>query len=103
MIFPLRTKILPREDFLETTLTFVNSRLHVENAARDIVAIMRSTEVAVMLRYIPGLVGAVAAMVAFRLLGMLDFSFRILVFFVTYLAVTIFVDKAMAHYGKKDS
>ena len=56
-----------------------------------------------MLRYIPGLVGAVAAMVAFRLLGMLDFSLRILIFFATYLAVTIFVDKAMTRYGKKDS
>ena len=55
-----------------------------------------------MLRYIPGLVGAVAAMVAFRLLGMLDFSLRILVFLVVYLAVTIFVDKAMGRYGKKD-
>ena len=56
-----------------------------------------------MLRYIPGLVGAVAAMVAFHLLGMLDFSFRILIFFAVYLAVTIFVHKAMARYGKKDS
>jgi multidrug efflux pump subunit AcrB len=53
-----------------------------------------------MLRYIPGLVGALAAMVAFRLLGMFDFSLRILVFFAVYLAVTIFVDKAMARYGK---
>jgi multidrug efflux pump subunit AcrB len=56
-----------------------------------------------MLRYVPGLVGAVAAMVAFRLLGMLDFSLRFLVFFAVYLAVTIFVDKAMGRYGKKNS
>ncbi len=55
------------------------------------------------MRYIPGLVGAVAAMVAFRLISMLDFSLRILIFFVVYLAVTIFVDKAMARYGKNDS
>lgn len=55
-----------------------------------------------MLRYIPGLAGAVAAMVAFRLLGVFDFSVRVLIFFVVYLAVTIFVDKAMARYGKKD-
>ena len=54
------------------------------------------------MRYIPGLVGAVAAMVAFRLLGMLDFSLRILIFFAVYLTVTIFVDKALARYGKKD-
>jgi len=56
-----------------------------------------------MLRYIPGLVGAVAAMVSFRLLGVLDFSLRILIFFAVYLVVTIFVDKSMARYGRKDS
>lgn len=56
-----------------------------------------------MLRYIAGLVGAVAAMIAFRFLGMLDFSLRILIFFAVYLVVTIFVDKALARYGKKDS
>ena len=54
-----------------------------------------------MLRYIPGLIGALAAMVAFRLLGMLDFSVRILIFFAVYLLVTILVDKAMTRYGKK--
>lgn len=55
------------------------------------------------MRYIPGLVGAVAAMVAFRVLSMLDFSLRILIFFAVYVAMTIVVDKAMARYGKKDS
>ncbi len=55
------------------------------------------------MRYIPGLVGAVAAMVAFRLLSMLDFSLRILIFFAVYLAVTIAVDKALSRYGKKKS
>jgi len=54
-----------------------------------------------MLRYIPGLIGALAAMIAFRLLGMLDFSVRILIFFAVYLFVTILVDKAMTRYGKK--
>ena len=54
-----------------------------------------------MLRYIAGLVGAVAAMLAFRLLSMLDFSIRVLIFFVVYLVVTIAVDKAMARYGNK--
>ena len=54
-----------------------------------------------MLRYIPGFVGALAAMVEFRLLGMLDFSLRMLVFLAVYLAVTILVDRAMASYGKK--
>lgn len=56
-----------------------------------------------MLRYVPGLVGAVAAMVAFRLLSMFDFSVRILIFLAVYVAMTIAVDKAMARYGKKDS
>ena len=74
-----------------------------QNAARDIVFITRLTWVTIMLRYIAGLVGAVAAMIAFRLLGMLDFSLRILIFLVVYLAVTIAVDKALARYGKKES
>tara|TARA_R110000782_G_scaffold25335_11_gene65905 strand:+ start:588 stop:758 length:171 start_codon:yes stop_codon:yes gene_type:complete len=56
-----------------------------------------------MLKYIPGLVGALAAMAVYRLLGMLEFSVRILIFFAIYLAVTIFVDKAMARYGRKGS
>jgi multidrug efflux pump subunit AcrB len=56
-----------------------------------------------MLTYIPGLIGALAAMIAFRLLGMLDFSVRILIFFAVYLLVTILVDKAMTRYGKKKS
>ena len=73
-----------------------------ENVARDNVSTTIFTEVTTMLRYIPGLLGAVAAMVALRLLGMLDFSLRILIFFAVYLAVTIFVDKAMARYGKND-
>ena len=56
-----------------------------------------------MLRYIAGLAGAIAAMVAFRLLGMLDFSVRILIFLAVYLVVTIIVDKAFVRYGKKDA
>lgn len=54
-----------------------------------------------MLRYIPGLVGAIGAMVAFRLIGTLDFSLRLLIFIVVYLAVTIAVDRAMMRYGKQ--
>lgn len=42
-------------------------------------------------------------MVAFRLLGMLDFSLRFLIFIAVYLVVTVIVDKALARYGKKDS
>ena len=54
-----------------------------------------------MIRYIPGLLGAVAAMIAFRLLTMLDFSIRMAVFLFAYLVVTITVDKALARYGTK--
>jgi len=56
-----------------------------------------------MLRYVSGLIGALAAMITFRLLGMLDFSVRILIFFAVYLLVTILVDKAMTRYGEKKS
>ena len=69
----------------------------------DVVFITRFTWGTKMLRYIAGLFGAVAAMIAFRLIGMLDFSLRILIFFAVYLAVTIFVDKALARYGKEES
>lgn len=55
-----------------------------------------------MLRYLAGLVGAVAAMIAFRLFSMLDFSLRVLIFFAVYLAVTILVDKALARYGRQE-
>ena len=75
----------------------------IQNGARDIVFLTRITEETTMLRYIAGLIGAAAAMVAFRLLGMLDFSVRFLIFIAVYLTVTIIVDKAMARYGKKDS
>jgi len=54
-----------------------------------------------MLRYIPGLLGAIGAMIAFRLLGALDFSLRLLVFIVVYLVVTVIVDRAMMRYGKQ--
>jgi hypothetical protein len=69
-------------------------------ASRDMVIVATNWETT-MLRYISGLIGALAAMIAFRLLGMLDFSVRILIFFAVYLLVTILVDKAMTRYGKK--
>ena len=56
-----------------------------------------------MLKYIPGLVGAVAAMLAYRVLTVLDFSVRVLIFFIVYLVVTVIVDKSMSRYGKKNS
>jgi len=54
-----------------------------------------------MLKYLPGLIGAIAAMIAFRLLAMMDFSVRILIFIGVYLLVTVSVDLAMARYGKQ--
>jgi len=54
-----------------------------------------------MLRYIPGLVGALGAMLVFRLLAVLDFSARLLVFVLAYLAITVLVDKAMSRYGRQ--
>jgi len=56
-----------------------------------------------MLKYIPGLIGAAAAMVAYRVLMVLDFSVRVLIFFIVYLVVTIIVDKSMSRYGRKES
>jgi membrane protein implicated in regulation of membrane protease activity len=54
-----------------------------------------------MLKYIPGMLGAIAAMVVFRLLSMFDLSVRFVVFFVVYLVVTIAIDKAMTRYGRR--
>ena len=71
-----------------------------DTVSRDMVIAATNCETT-MLRYIPGLIGALAAMTAFRLPGMLDFSVRILIFFAVYLLVTMLVDKAMTRYGKK--
>ena len=54
-----------------------------------------------MLKYIPGMLGAIGAMAVFRLLIMFDLSIRFVVFFLIYLVVTITIDKAMTRYGKK--
>ncbi|MDH4109234.1 MAG: hypothetical protein OEW35_13020 [Gammaproteobacteria bacterium] len=54
-----------------------------------------------MLRYIPGLIGAIGAMIAFRLLGALDFSLRLVIFIAVYIVVTVAVDRAMMRYGKQ--
>lgn len=53
-----------------------------------------------MLRYLPGLIGAIVAMITLQLLTMAGFSVRVLVFIVVYLLVTVSVDIAMARYGK---
>lgn len=54
-----------------------------------------------MLKYLPGLIGAIAAMIAFRLLALMGLSVRVLIFIGVYLLVTVAVDIAMSRYGKK--
>jgi membrane protein implicated in regulation of membrane protease activity len=54
-----------------------------------------------VIRYLPGLIGAVAGFVALKLLILLGFAslgFEILAFFVVYLVVTVLADKAMRAY-----
>lgn len=54
-----------------------------------------------VVRYLPGLIGAVAAFVALKLLillGVSSLGFEILAFFVVYLVVTVLTDKAMRAY-----
>jgi hypothetical protein len=55
-----------------------------------------------VVRYLPGLIGAVAAFVALKVLILLGFAslgFEILGFFVVYLVVTVLADKAMRAYS----
>jgi hypothetical protein len=55
----------------------------------------------IMLKYIPGLVGAALAMTVFRFTTMIDpLWIRFVVFGAVYIGVTILVDKAMTNYGK---
>lgn len=54
-----------------------------------------------MLKYIPGIIGATAAMTAFRFLAMIDTLWvRFVIFMAVYVAVTILVDRTLANYGK---
>ncbi len=56
-----------------------------------------------MIRFLPGFVAAVAAYLAMKLLGWINqsLSFEILLFFGTYIVVTVIVDTAMKKYGEK--
>jgi hypothetical protein len=55
-----------------------------------------------MLKYVPGIIGATAAMTAFRFLVMIDpLWVRFVVFGAVYVGVTIFIDRALSNYGKK--
>ena len=54
-----------------------------------------------VIRYLPGLIGAVAAFVTLKLLILLGFTSlgaETLAFFVVYLVVTVLADKAMRAY-----
>jgi len=58
-----------------------------------------------VIRYLPGLIGAVTAFVTLKLLILLGFAtlgFEILGFFAVYLVVTVLADKAMRAYRNAD-
>ncbi len=58
-----------------------------------------------LVRLIPGLIAAVAALIAMHLVGIFGFAsdtFQIIVFFVIYIVVAVLVDGAMRKYGKAD-
>lgn len=55
-----------------------------------------------MLRFVPGLLGAVAAFVVLRLLSWVgSLTFELLVFLGTYAAVAVSVDAALKRYGSR--
>jgi hypothetical protein len=58
-----------------------------------------------LIRFLPGFVAAVAAYLAMKLIGWVgqSLSFEILLFFGTYVVVTVIVDAAMKKYGEKKS
>ena len=59
-----------------------------------------------VLKYIPGLVGAIAAYLGLKFISWiagLSFGVQIVVFLVIYFAVAVAVDKAFAQYGKSQS
>jgi len=53
-----------------------------------------------VLRFVPGGVGAIAAFGVSKLLAWTDLSFDLGVFLVTYLVITIVVDRGLAGYGR---
>ena len=56
-----------------------------------------------IVRFLPGFVAAIAAYMALKLIGWVrqSLSFEILLFFGTYVVVTVIVDAAMKRYGEK--
>ena len=53
-----------------------------------------------VLRFVPGLVGAVCAFGVSRLLAWTDLGFDLGIFVLTYLAVSVIVDRGLAGYGR---
>jgi hypothetical protein len=57
---------------------------------------------AILIRYLPGLIGAIVAFAALKFaifLGATQTGWQILVFFVVYLIVAVAADRAMIAYG----
>jgi hypothetical protein len=55
-----------------------------------------------MVRFLPGFVAAIAAYIVLKVFGWVkSLSFEILLFFGTYVVVTLIVDAAMKKYGNK--
>ena len=55
-----------------------------------------------LMRYVPGLIGAIIAFAALKFaifLGVTQNGWQILVFFVVYIIVTVAADRAMIAYG----
>lgn len=58
-----------------------------------------------LVRLIPGLAAAAAALVAAKVIRMLpigSLTLEILVFFVTYIVIVVMVDRAMKGYGRRN-
>lgn len=53
-----------------------------------------------MLRYVPGLVGALAAFTVLKLVGWMAFGYRLGTFLATYVIVAVAIDQAMRRYGR---
>jgi hypothetical protein len=55
-----------------------------------------------LVRFLPGFVAAIAAYIVLKVFGWVkSLSFEILLFFGTYVVVTLIVDAAMKKYGNK--
>ncbi|MDX1432025.1 MAG: hypothetical protein R3286_06210 [Gammaproteobacteria bacterium] len=53
-----------------------------------------------VLRYVPGLAGALVAFAVLKLSGWMDFGLELGAFLAAYLIITLAIDHAMRHYGR---